>query len=111
MTDITIDQFIRVIEDGGFGFSPSIIAVPYLTAELGQRGIHLSTLETHAFLEQITSHFRYGKIKWLGKAEQRQASCKGAAKTAENACMHLTSCPSSSRSRWAWRLRARSLTS
>lgn len=68
MSPTTIEKIISVVEDGGFGFSPSIIAVPYLTAELGQRGIHLSTLETHAFLEQITSHFRVGKVKWLGKA-------------------------------------------
>ena len=25
-------------------------------------------METHAFLEQITSHVRVGKIKWQGKA-------------------------------------------
>ena len=68
MTYMTIERFVRVIEDGGFGFSPTIIAVPYLTAELKARGVHLSTLETHAFLEQITSHVRVGKVKWLGRA-------------------------------------------
>jgi hypothetical protein len=65
---MNIDQFIRAIQDGGFGFSPTVIAVPFLTAELRRRDIHLSTLETHAFLEQLTSHFRYGKVKWDGKA-------------------------------------------
>ena len=68
MTPTTIEQIISVVEDGGFGFSPTIIAVPYLTAELRQRDIHLSTLEMHDFLQRITNHFRYGKIKWLGKA-------------------------------------------
>ena len=63
-----IDDFIRAIQDGGFGFSPAVIAVPYLTAALRQRDIHLSTLETHALLEQLSSHYRYGKVKWQGKA-------------------------------------------
>lgn len=65
---MNIDQFIRAIQDGGFGFSPAVIAVPYLTAELRRRDIHLSTLETHALLERLTTHYRYGKVKWEGKA-------------------------------------------
>lgn len=65
---MNIDDFIRTIKDGGFGFSPAVIAVPFLTAELRQRDIHLSPLETHALLEQLTSHYRYGKVKWDGKA-------------------------------------------
>lgn len=65
---MNIDDFIRAIREGGYGFSPAVIAVPYLTAELRQRGIHLSTLDTHALLEQLSSHFRYGKVKWRGKA-------------------------------------------
>lgn len=65
---MNINELVRVIEEGGYGFSPTIIAVPYLTAQLRQRDIHLSTLEMHAFLERINSHFRYGKIKWDGKA-------------------------------------------
>lgn len=65
---MNIEDFIAVIKDGGYGFSPSIIAVPYLTVELKQRGVKLSTLEMHFLLERITSHYRYGKIKWEGKA-------------------------------------------
>ena len=65
---MNIDDFIRAIREGGYGFSPAVIAVPYLTAELRQRDIHVSTLETHALLERLTTHYRYGKVKWGGKA-------------------------------------------
>lgn len=65
---MNIENFIAVIKDGGYGFSPSIIAVPYLSVELKQRGINLSALEMYSLLERITSHFMYGKIKWEGKA-------------------------------------------